>query len=331
VSGSYAQRVAQQIQQYRAPQDVHALPDIYHYWSDRYLRPRFLEVLGVDGVEAFFAQAFAEVLVPGREARFLSVGCGDCSVEIGVAREVLRRAPGARFVLECIDLSPVLLERGLAAVRAAGLARHLALAVEDVNAWRPARRYDAVMANHSLHHVVALEALFDGIRSALVPGGRFVVNDMIGRNGHMRWPEALAYVEQLWAWLPPSKKYDHQLRTLHERFPNFDCSREGFEGIRAQDILPLLVERFAFRRFLAFGGVLDPFIDRSYGHNFDPRDPRDAAFIDGVEELGSHLLDRGEVKPTQVLAELQLEPCLPRVWRHWTPRHALRDPGAPRR
>jgi len=33
----------------------------------------------------------------------------------------------------------------------------------------------------------------------------------------------------------------------------WDCSKQGFEGIRAQDILPLLVKKFSFRSFLGFG------------------------------------------------------------------------------
>ncbi len=31
------------------------------------------------------------------------------------------------------------------------------------------------------------------------PHGRFIVSDMIGRNGHMRWPEALAIVQEFWS------------------------------------------------------------------------------------------------------------------------------------
>jgi hypothetical protein len=42
-----------------------------------------------------------------------------------------------------------------------------------------------------------------------------------------------------------------------------------FEGIRSQDILPLLLEYFHFEVFIPYGNVIDPFIDRTFGPNFD--------------------------------------------------------------
>jgi hypothetical protein len=35
-----------------------------------------------------------------------------------------------------------------------------------------------------------LEHLFDAVSTALGEDGRFVIYDIIGRNGHLRWPEA---------------------------------------------------------------------------------------------------------------------------------------------
>jgi len=326
---AYAERVRQQLAQYRGVADIHALPAIFHYWSNKHLLPRMKAVLGAGSVEGFFARAFAARLAAGGPARFASLGAGDCSVEIGVVRELLALRVGeAPFVLECLELSPELAARGRAAAREAGLAAFLEVQVADLNAWSPPHRYAAAMANHSLHHVVELERLFAAVKGALLPGGTFVVNDMIGRNGHQRWPEVLGLVEWLWESLPPEKKYNHQLRRLEERFENFDCSREGFEGIRAQDILPLLVREFRFTRFLAFGGLTDVFVDRGFGHNFDPGSAEDRAFIDAVEELGGRLLDAGRIKPTQMLAEMVVGDPGPACWRGWTPGFSVRDPAA---
>ena len=68
--------------------------------------------------------------------------------------------------------------------------------VADANRWTPDKPYDGVLANSSLHHIVNLEGVFQGISDALVPSGVFVTSDTIGRNGHMRWPEALAIVHE---------------------------------------------------------------------------------------------------------------------------------------
>ena len=63
-----------------------------------------------------------------------------------------------------------------------------------------------------------LERLFDVIGEALIPSGRFVTCDMIDRNGHMRWPETLRYVEAVWANLPKTKKFNWQHKAIHHQF-----------------------------------------------------------------------------------------------------------------
>ena len=63
--------------------------------------------------------------------------------------------------------------------------------------WIPENHVDLCMANQSLHRFVELETLFDTIRDAIGSIGLSVVPDMIGRNGHMRWPEALEPVQKI--------------------------------------------------------------------------------------------------------------------------------------
>lgn len=101
------------------------------------------------------------------------------------------------------------------------------------------REVEVALANHSLHHLVALESIFTGVKAGLSEGGVFVINDMIGRNGHMRWPEAMEVIPDLWRYLPESHKYNHQLKRVEHDYINWDCSLTSFEGIRAQDILPV--------------------------------------------------------------------------------------------
>ena len=102
-------------------------------------------------------------------------------------------------------------------------------------------------------------------------------------------------MEELWKDLPD--KYNHQLRRFEERFENWDCSADGFEGIRAQDILPLLKKHFHFELFIAFGNVIDIFIDRSFGHNFDPNRQWDRNFIDRVQAMDASCLEQGLINP----------------------------------
>ena len=165
-----------------------------------------------------------------------------------------------RFNFECLELSPFLIERGNARIKERGLDRHLSFTETNLAHWRPERKFGAAFANQSLHHIEALEHVFDMIGKGLEPQGSFVAADMIGRNGHMRWPESLAIINALWTVIPDHWKQNRPLGRFEETSVNQDCSTVGFEGIRAQDILPLLLDRFQFHRFAAWGGLLDCFI-----------------------------------------------------------------------
>jgi hypothetical protein len=154
---------------------------------------------------------------------------------------------------------------------------------------------------------------------------------MIGRNGHMRWPETRAIVDYFWRQMPERFKYHHQLRRFESPdFMDWDCAVEGFEGIRAQDILPLLIQRFGFTHFAAWGGVTDTFLDRGFGHNFSHTDPEHLAFVDRLEAVNTAMHDIGFVKPTQMFAVMVLDrnaACVSH--RGMTPHKALRIPNTP--
>ena len=335
--GGYRRRLEAEQRTYAENSRVHALPKIYDYWAWTYLRPMF-EELGFGDPDQFFARFLREsaertsAAGPGAErtgARrpvFFSIGGGNCDVELRVAK-LLRASGLTDFELECFDLNRAMLARGRELVAREGLAEHFTFTRGDFNRWRPRRRYDGILASHSLHHVLRLEHLFDAVHGALAPGAFFVVSDMIGRNGHQRWPEARREVEAFWQELPPSHRFDHQLGRQCDTFTDWDCSSDGFEGIRAQDILPQLLQRFDFRVFLAFGGVIDPFVDRSYGPSFSPESAQDRAFIDRVHARNEELLRAGALTPTHMLAVLTASPSDVRLRsRGIDPRRCVRSP-----
>jgi len=307
-------------------QVVHDLPPIFHYWSNRYLRPK-LEALGVSDPDDFFLQHLQRAYDAGAgERRFASVGAGSCELEIRLAEKLVASGRD-HFVIEGLDVNRSMIARGTAQVQAAGITKHVRPQLCDVNAWKPANPCDAVIANHSLHHLVALEPLFDHIARALPAHGRFIVSDMIGRNGHMRWPEALAIVNEYWAELPPSYRYDRQRFLQLDAFENWDCAQDGFEGIRAQDILPLLVDRFSFEAFLAFANVIDPFVERSFGPNFSVDREWDREFIDRVHVRDEQELSAGRIKPTHMFAVMCNDPSsADRFLGGLSPASAIRHP-----
>ncbi|QNK65897.1 class I SAM-dependent methyltransferase [Variovorax sp. PAMC26660] len=297
----YSDQIERELTQYNDQIDVHELPSVFDYWSNKYILPLFHEC-GFSTVDEFYAKNLVQAAQRvGGTARFISIGAGNCDTEIRVVKLMLEL--GLKdFEFECLDLNPTMLDRGREAVDASGLGRIFRFVQGDFNAWIPSGEYAGVMANHSLHHVTNLEGLFDSIKASLNPRGYFVSSDMIGRNGHMRWPEALGHVERIWQELPAERRYNHQMRRAEPTFVNWDCSSEGFEGIRAQDILPLLVDRFDFPVFLAFGNVINPFVDRCFGPNFDADSADDRAFIDRIHAIDEAGFESGELTPTQMLA-----------------------------
>lgn len=117
----------------------------------------------------------------------------------------------------------------------------------------------------------------------------------------MRWPEVLEIIEALWQLLPEEKRYNHQFHRMEPTFLNFDCSGEGFEGVQAQEILPLMLKFFRFQKFLGYGGLIDIFIDRAFGHNFSTENEWGRDLIDFVHILNERLIDCGIIKPTMML------------------------------
>jgi SAM-dependent methyltransferase len=299
----YAKKLAQEIAAFQSCVDVHALPAIYHYWSNTYLRPKF-ESLGFSSPDDFFLRYLEKTCrATAGPKRIVSLGAGNCDTEVRVAA-ALRERGLADFTIECVEINAAMLERGTQDAREKGVSANIRAVRGDFNKWSAEGPCHAVMANQSLHHVQNLEGLFDAVARAIGSGGTFLVSDMIGRNGHQRWPEALAIVREFWKELPPRHRYNLQLRRQEDEFLDWDCSSEGFEGIRAQEVLPLLVERFTFDLFAPFANVIDPFIDRGFGHHFDAQGEWDRAFIDRVHARDDAAIRSGVIKPTHVVAVL---------------------------
>jgi SAM-dependent methyltransferase len=301
-AAGYAERLDAERRTFAERTVIHDLPPIHLDWVHREILPD-LSKLGYSGVDSFFIGNLhtAYERSPRRTRRFISLGAGNCDTEVRIASALLE-AGATDFIIDCLDLNEQMLKRGRALAAERGVDANIYSVCGDFNAWEPSAKYEAVLASQSLHHVVNLEALFEAVHRALDPSGALIISDMIGRNGHRRWPEALGIVQQFWQELPEPYRYNHQLRTLDIEYPDWDCSTKGFEGIRAQDILPLLIERFQFQFFFAFANVIDPFVDRSYGPNFDPNSEWDRLFIDRVHACDEAEILAGRIKPTHMLA-----------------------------
>lgn len=300
----YEAKAKEELRTYGECEEVHSLPPIFHFWSNQYLRAD-LAPFGINGPDDLFARFAGQRVreIGARTARLASIGAGNCELEAALAAR-LRGQGETLFEIDCIDLNPAMLARGRETAQGLGVVEHLNFVDADFNCWRPERTYDVILANQSLHHVVELERLFDGMESALAPDGKILVSDMVGRNGHRRWPVALEQIWELWGELPPSYRYNLRFGCYEALYVDRDYSQVGFEGIRAQDILPLLNERFDFELFFGFGNLIDPFVDRAFGPHFDPERAWDREFIGRVHERDRTGIQNGEFPPTHLLAVL---------------------------
>jgi SAM-dependent methyltransferase len=327
---TYDERVSAELAAFSDILDVqHELPEIFHYWSVKYLAPR-LEHFGYSYPQDFFAKEIArQRQTLERPVRVISVGAGNGDIEIEIARLLRERGiDGVR--IECLDINAVMLARCQEMAQAQGLQDVVAPILGDFNHWVPDGNYDVVLANQSLHHVVELEALFTAVSAAIGDHGVFLISDTIGRNGHLRWPEALTQVRKFWDELPPRKRFNVQLKRMETDYVDWDSSTEAFEGVRAQDILPLLTERFEFEVFIPWGNVIDIFIDRAYGHHQSIRDPADCAFIDRVHACDDEGIFEGRWKPTHMIGVLRTRFVgTPRLWKGLTPEFCVRRPNVP--
>ncbi|MBD8527137.1 class I SAM-dependent methyltransferase [Pseudomarimonas arenosa] len=327
-TSTYAKRIKREQEIFKDQVNVHDLPEIFHYWSNKYILP-MEQAFGFSHPEDFFAKFLLKAAQrSGMEhARFVSVGAGNCDAEVRIAADLLKRGL-RRFRLECIDINQTMLERGQQLASDQGVSEYLEFTCCDFNAWSPHAQYAAVMANQSLHHVLDLETLFGRIQAGLIPQGLFLTSDMIGRNGHQLWPEARQILDEYWQRLPDSHRYNLQLQRMEERFLDWDCSSECFEGIRAQDILPLLLERFGFELFLGFGNLIDPFVGRSFGHHFAPDLEWNRAFIDEVHARDEAELAAGTIKPTHMIAVMTLDRSVQGRFRgNLSPQFCVRQPS----
>ncbi len=303
INDTYQKKIQQELAAYENMVNVHELPAIFHYWTNKYLSPIFKEA-GFSTIEEFFASNLLTAknrVNTGTMTNFVSVGAGNCDLEVSVAKNLIS-AGFNDFVLECLEINPSMLQRGKKIAQENGVLSNMCFVEADFNTWVASKKYDGIMANQSLHHVSELEYLFDQINNALHANGSFVISDIIGRNGHQRWPESLEIVNKFWKELPENYKFNVLLNRLETEYDNWDCSKEGFEGIRAQDVLPLLLERFQCEKFVGFGNAIDIFVDRCFGHNFNPESEWDRDFIDRVHAEDDAGLKSGKLTPTHMMA-----------------------------
>jgi len=318
----YTSKTAAEKQFFEGKDSYKQLPAISQYWATQYLIPRLQEVFNIEDGSEFYLKPIEKRIRAGGAIRILSLGSGAGLLECRLARRL--QSLGGDVSIVGVELSPEIVEGANNQARERGVADILSFEPADFNSLKLDREWDFVMANQILHHVTELEGLFTEVSRGLKPYGLLMTRDVIGMNGHQAWPEALSIVNDIWVDMPERYKYHNRLKKPYAAFPNIDFSRKSFEGVRAQDILPLMVSQFFFTNFYAYGGITERFLGRGFGPNFSRDNEDDRSFVTTLQVINDLAIDAGVIKPTQMLAYARNEPSRAKVWRGRTPKFCAR-------
>jgi len=297
----YLQRVNNEINAYCDNVNVHDLPVSHQYLLEKIVTPKFRHIFDVDSLDALVNRVVKKISEKKKEEeiRILSIGSGNCDFEINLLKKY-----SLRCTIDCHELNLHMINRARENANKEGINQYINFYVSDLNLVEIVGVFDLVIASHSLHHIEKLEKLFESIHTSMTDESYFIINDMIGRNGHMFWDNTFDFCKRLWATFPKELKYNRLLNEYTPKRVQHDCSTKGFEGIRAQDILPLLDQYFSFKDFLPFFSIANKFTDRDFGHNFNMSNPHHIAILDNIGAWDEYFLNNKLLKPTQLIATL---------------------------
>lgn len=322
-------RLEQQAKLFSEINDIHGdLSPAYHYWSKIFVEPYLRNLFGVEDALQFYLQCILQLLEKkdkNSKLKIVSIGSGDSQIELRIC-EKLHAIGYNNIDILCVDIAFGAIQRAKDEVEKYGLADNFRFMVCNIEEVLEVELFDVVIANQVLHHIVNLEILFDKIQKSIRQDGAFLSVDIIGRNGHMFWPETLIVFDKLWERLENEKKFNRFSQSLESNYLNWDHSKEGNEGVRAEDILANLNNRFVFSKFFAVGCIAPILFGRQFGPNFNPDNRHDRELIELVGRLDHDLIDIGYFKPVLMYAMMQNTHTQPNVYyRHWSPVFCCRN------
>jgi SAM-dependent methyltransferase len=230
--------------------------------------------------------------------RALSLGCGDGGLE----RHALDAGAVERF--DAYDASSGAIENARKSAETKGLLHRVNYVVVDLNHLRvEAGGYDSVFASMSIHHIHALERVFEEVRGALKESGLFIMNEYIGPTRFQLPPIQIKLINDLLKILPRNFR-----RVIRDGKPTSDIKESHLvhplswfeendpsEAARSAEILPLLEQFFRIVEFKPYGGTLLQFVLENIVGNFDERQEKDRAWLDILFYFEGALEDAGAI------------------------------------
>ncbi|MFA7290300.1 MAG: methyltransferase domain-containing protein [Melioribacteraceae bacterium] len=298
----YKDKIDQELNIYRNQLRVHELPNAHHIYTGKFLQNAVEELTGLRNFNSWCASEIDKLASKlGRRIYGISIGCGNGDTELEIMKQI-KNKDLVHFT--GLDINQTMVERGNKSLKESNIF-NMEYKVGDFNYPKFEKKYDFFFANHSLHHVTELENLFSAIAENSNEDMIFLINDMIGRNGHVLWDGTKEAVQMIWNNLDEKYRYNAYSKEYDQEVMDHDCSSEGFEGIRAEDIVPLLNNYFDFDTYLPFSFIISRFIDRAYGHNYNVENSKDIEVINKIIDLEIKVTKENKFSATQAFIKLK--------------------------
>jgi SAM-dependent methyltransferase len=141
-------------------------------------------------------------------------------------------------------------------------------------------RFDVVMCVSGLHHIVELERVVDFVHDVLVDDGEFwSIGEAVGRSGNRLFAGDYRVANAFFRGLPARLRRNRLGGEPDENLPNVDYSDATFEGIRSDEIEPLLAHRLEAVQVYRRNCFLWRLVDLAYADNYDLANADDIAWI----------------------------------------------------
>jgi SAM-dependent methyltransferase len=221
-----------------------------------------------------------------RTLKILSLGSGYCGHELNLAHKL-----NCPYEIICTDINETLFSEARKRAQASNLC--LQFEVQDLNFIRiPSGQYDMIFAHAALHHVINLETLFEQIAQGLNVDGILHIVEVIGKNRRLLWEENERFANLILDALPHKLTRGAKL-TVSEG--------EGMEGIRQEDILPILRATFqpvyeythgAFMRYIC--------TDENLGRYLHPEEMEAKRYLDLLIDIDRSTVRNLILRPLEI-------------------------------
>jgi len=232
--------------------------------------------------------AYLEKNIPeDKKINVLSLGSGYCGHEIMMAEQFSRE-----YEILCVDINEDLFKK--AREVADGKDLGLSFAVRDLNFIEiPPGKYDLIFAHAVLHHIINLEHLYGQIAGGLTDEGLFHLIEVVGKNRLLIWEENQAVVNKLLDICPAGLVADTRIHVTEEE--------EGMEGVRQEEILPLLKDYF-YPKYEHLHGAFMRYVclDERLGKALCPSRTEARKYLDFLIDCDESCVRRKLLRPLEV-------------------------------